>query len=74
MAPRNPAGIRVSPLLDRISPTEQDVYASGYLGRAMANSAGHTTHNKLPFWAVFFPLQESADLAQTTILGIRRTT
>jgi hypothetical protein len=72
MANRNPAGIKVSPLLDRISPTEQDVYATAHLARALANSGD--VDSILAFeWCAFFPTQESADLAQTAILGIRRT-
>jgi len=70
--PVTPPSLRFSDPIT--TPTEQDVYATAHLGRAMANSAGHTTHNKLPFWGIMFQLQEQADMVQNMFLGIRRTT
>jgi hypothetical protein len=64
----NPAGIPGCKV------TEQDVYATGALFRAMANSGAPKSNQRLPFWVDSFPIFEQAGLYQTAFVARLLTT
>jgi hypothetical protein len=69
---RNPAGIPVPSCFSHITPTEQDVYATAYLFRALANS-GDVDNISAFEKCVMQPTQETADLYQNGYIAYRHT-
>jgi hypothetical protein len=57
-----------------LAPSEQDVYATAAMFRAIAIRQGHNTSNKNPIWAIQVPAQEYADLIQLGYINLRRST
>ena len=58
----------------RLLPTEQEVYATAHLFRAMANTQGHTAHAKAALWPIQIPSAEIADLYQQSYIALRHST
>lgn len=58
----------------RLSPTEQDVYGTAHLFRALARSAGHNTYNKNPIWPIQVPSRDVGELYQTAYISLRHST
>jgi hypothetical protein len=58
----------------RLSPTEQDVYATAHLFRALASSQSHNTHNKNPIWAIQDPAASVSELYQLAYINKNRST
>jgi hypothetical protein len=71
---RNPAslpGVYSNPLL---SPTEQDVYATGHLFRGIAATEGHNTVNRNPKWTIASAAQDMGQLLQLAFIELRHST
>lgn len=56
-----------------LSPSEQDVYATAHLFRALASSVGHNTHNKSPISEIQFPNIDVAQLYQLGYISLRHS-
>jgi hypothetical protein len=55
-------------------PSEQDVYATAHLFRAIASSEGHNSHLKVPIWPIQIPTTDVGELYQLSYISLRHST
>ena len=71
---RNPVSLPGVYSNPRVSPTEQDVYATAHLFRAMASTQSHNTHNKSPISEIQFPNTDLGMLFQLGYISLNHST
>jgi hypothetical protein len=68
---RNPVALPGVYSDPRLSPSEQDVYATAHLFRALKGSG--ITHNKNPIWSIQMPTASVGELLQLSYIGLRHS-
>jgi hypothetical protein len=71
---RNPAALPGVYSDPRVSPTEQDVYATAALFRGISADRTHNTHVKVPLWPIQIPSADVGALYQLSYISLNHST